>query len=476
MSRTSAYARLSRIVIFLFSTFSAAFGQVNGSALVSALTGKTVVPTVELGYSGSVANPLMVNGHPATFPVKTLVYPDGHESFRVESGILHADAARYKTFNRGLEFRIGKVELKGDYLELKLPSVTDPKLSAVVKLMLGSGWQTTMTNEAVLKMADRFLSDPSQHSATVAAKAQPPASQNNTTDASPYQAPDNLATSEASAKPISVISIGDIPAYSLTPSIQLIETFPANTRMCIESEPITFKGGKFLRLFLEGPKAYTPLPVNRQIFTPNPAGDPDCNKFAARLANPQQSSQVATNPTSVTPDTANYQARLGAAVTASVTTKEVIPIYKNLQDVGIKPPLQNIPVNTNLCMKNAMINSNGKQYLQFFGVRPEEVFYTPFNSNATVRNPAGDPQCERTLKVQENLRSREAQVDREKQNVDFQTQTEISDPLMLADIAEINKGDPSFLKGSDPRLPSVEVSIGDLFYGRRFYDSWRRTS
>ena len=48
----STYARLSRIVIFLFLTFSAAFGQVNGSALVSALTGKTVVPTVELGYTG----------------------------------------------------------------------------------------------------------------------------------------------------------------------------------------------------------------------------------------------------------------------------------------------------------------------------------------------------------------------------------------------------------------------------------------
>src|ERR1039458_5674549 len=141
MSRTSAYARLSRIVIFLLLTFSAAFGQVNGSALVSALTGKTVVPTVELGYTGSVANPLMVNGQPAVFPVKTLVFPDGHEWFRVESGILHADAAQYKTFNRGLEFRIGTVELKGDYLELKLPSVIEPRQSAVVKLMLGSGWQ-----------------------------------------------------------------------------------------------------------------------------------------------------------------------------------------------------------------------------------------------------------------------------------------------------------------------------------------------
>jgi TPR repeat protein len=293
MSRTSAYTRLSLIVIYLFSTFSAAFGQVNGSALVSALTGKTVVPTVELGYTGSVAHPLMVNGHPATFPVKTLVYPDGHESFRVESGILHADAAQYKTFNRGLEFRIGKVELKGDYLELKLPSVIEPKQSAVVKLMLGSGWQTTMTNEAVLKMADRFLSDPSQHSATVAAKAQPPASQNNTTDASPHQAPDNSATSEAAAKLISVISIGNIPIYSLTPSIQWIETLPANSRMCIESEPITFDGGKFLRLPFAGPKVYTPLPDHRQIFTPNPAGDPDCNKLAAGLANPQLGTAVA---------------------------------------------------------------------------------------------------------------------------------------------------------------------------------------
>jgi hypothetical protein len=172
-----------------------------------------------------------------------------------------------------------------------------------------------------------------------------------------------MTASEASAKPISVISIGNIPSYSLTPSIQWIEMFPANSRMCIESEPITFKGGKFLQLLLEGQKAYTPLPVNRQIFTPNPAGDPDCNKLAASLANPQQSSQVATNPTSVSPDTANYQA----------------------------------PDNT----------------------KPQVL------------------------------------------------ETAISDPSMLADIAEINKGDPSFLKGRDPRLPSTEVSIGDLFYGRR---------
>ena len=177
-----------------------------------------------------------------------------------------------------------------------------------------------------------------------------------------------MATSEASAKPISVISIGNIPSYSLTPSIQWIETFPANTRMCIESEPITFKGGKFLQLLLEGPKAYTPLPVNRQIFTPNPSGDPDCNKLAASLANPQQSSQVATNPTSVSPDTANDRARFAALVAA------------------MAPPA---------------------------------------------------------------------------------IHTEISDPSMLADIAEINKGDPSFLKGRDPRFPSVEVSIGDLFYGRQ---------
>ena len=194
-----------------------------------------------------------------------------------------------------------------------------------------------------------------------------------------------MATSEASAKPISVISIGNIPSYSLTPSIQWIEVFPANSRMCIESEPITFKGGKFLQLLLEGQKAgqkvYTPLPVNRQIFAPNPAGDPDCSRLAASLANPQQSSQVATNPTSVSPDTANHQARLGAAVAA---------IVPPAMDAGA-------PDNT----------------------KPQ-VF-----------------------------------------------QTEISDPSMLADIAEINKEDPSFLKGRDPRLPSVEVSIGDLFYGRR---------
>jgi hypothetical protein len=158
MPRTSAYARL------LFSTFPAAFGQVNGSALVSALTGKTVVPTVEVGYTGSVANPLMVNGQPAIFPVKTLVYPDGRENFRIEYGILHADANQYKSFKSGMRFQVTKVIIKDDCLELEIPMFTegailDKSFRGDVKFMFGKGWQSSMTTESVLQTVMRYLPD-----------------------------------------------------------------------------------------------------------------------------------------------------------------------------------------------------------------------------------------------------------------------------------------------------------------------------
>ena len=290
----AALYRVCLIPAFLCAS-SVALGQVDTGQLVAALSGKTVVSTVTLGYQATTRNPVMVNGRPARFQAKTEVFPDGRVSYRVESGILHADADKYWSFKPDALFQITKVEAKSDCLEVEMgvsinSTIPDPMLKADVKLMLGKDWQHTMTTEAVLKFAGTYLPDTETLAKTAAAaearraEATVAASGNNGMDQRTGDAVAASTTSGASAKPISVISIGNIPIYSLTPSIQWIEMLPANSHMCIESEPITFKGGKFLQLLLEGQKAYTPLPVNRQIFTPNPAGDPDCNKLAASLA------------------------------------------------------------------------------------------------------------------------------------------------------------------------------------------------
>ena len=299
----AALYRVCLIPAFLCAS-SVALGQVDTGQLVAVLSGKTVVSTVTLGYQATTRNPVMVNGQPARFQAKTEVFPDGRVSYRIESGILHADADKYWSFKPDALFQITKVEAKSDCLEVEMgvsinSTIPDPKLKADVKLMLGKDWQQTMTTEAVLKFAGTYLPDTETLAKTAAApearraEATVAASGNNGMDQRTGDAVAASTTSEASAKLISVISIGSIPIYSLTPSIQWIEMLPANSRMCIESEPITFDGGKFLRLPFEGQKVYTPLPAKRQIFTPNPAGDPDCNKLAASLANPQLGTAVA---------------------------------------------------------------------------------------------------------------------------------------------------------------------------------------
>ena len=140
------------------------FAQVDSSKLSTALNGKTLIPTIEIGYKASTANPAIINGHPAMFPVKTLIYPDGRENFRIEYGILHADANQHQSFKSGMRFQVTKVIIKDDCLELEIPMFTegailDKSFRGDVKFMFGKGWQSSMTTESVLQTVMRYLPD-----------------------------------------------------------------------------------------------------------------------------------------------------------------------------------------------------------------------------------------------------------------------------------------------------------------------------
>lgn len=160
-----AFARsLTLVGVVLVISLPNAFGQVNIPELNSALVGKNVEPTVEIGFDATTKNPVIYNGQPARFPVKTQIYPDGHEFFRIESGILHTDADKYRAFKDEIRFQITKIEAKNDCLEIEMPPLgTDgqPEIKGSrkgqVKLMFGKGWQSSMTTDSALSIIMKYL-------------------------------------------------------------------------------------------------------------------------------------------------------------------------------------------------------------------------------------------------------------------------------------------------------------------------------
>jgi len=161
--RKIANSRSATLFVLLNVCFAIGLrAQVSTAGLNEALLGKTVAPTVEVGYEASTKNPMLVNGRPAMFPVKTQIYPDGREFYRIEYGILHADADKYTTFKREAVFQITKIEAKNDCLEIEMPvsinsSIPDPKLKAYIQLKFGKGWQSSMSTDQVLAQIERYL-------------------------------------------------------------------------------------------------------------------------------------------------------------------------------------------------------------------------------------------------------------------------------------------------------------------------------
>jgi hypothetical protein len=150
----SAGPRLRITILLLSSSAANAFGQVQQSALTASLKGTEAVSIVTIGDTGTPA------GVSGVLPVNTLGYPDGQVIYRVEFGLVRGEVARMqKSFGNGTTFQISDVDFKDDRLELKL--VGRNRDAGRLKLMLGAGWQTRMSNEAVIVVVEKFLSLPS---------------------------------------------------------------------------------------------------------------------------------------------------------------------------------------------------------------------------------------------------------------------------------------------------------------------------
>ena len=171
MPQFAAYVRHTLFIAFLSLATSHSFGQVDVPGLVSSLKGKTVVPTVTVGRQGRMKTSNIM------YAAKTEIYPDGHERFvipQIPFGDLMAD--QYTNYPPGLDYVVTDTIVKKDYLELKLSQTLVPAYRGDIKVMLGAGWQTSMTNGDVLKAIQKFMSGVQEVPASPPAPAvtQPP--------------------------------------------------------------------------------------------------------------------------------------------------------------------------------------------------------------------------------------------------------------------------------------------------------------
>jgi tetratricopeptide (TPR) repeat protein len=82
-----------------------------------------------------------------------------------------------------------------------------------------------------------------------------------------------------------------------------------------------------------------------------------------------------------------------AQTSLAVIAQNSVPYYASIQDVGIAPPVGQFAANAHLCMKNAVVNWNGRKFLQFF-IQSRGAVYAAFNLEAITRDPASDKKCE----------------------------------------------------------------------------------
>ncbi len=162
MNRTLLLVALIGGLLLLSAT--AALSQVQQPTLTGTLKGVEVVSTITIGDTGAPV------GYNTPYPVNTLVYPDGQIIYRVEWGLMREQVGRMgKSFAKGTTFQITSVDFKDDRLELKL--LGRNRDSGRLKVMLGAGWQTRMTNATVAQILEKYLRLPAAESVNVAPAA-----------------------------------------------------------------------------------------------------------------------------------------------------------------------------------------------------------------------------------------------------------------------------------------------------------------
>jgi hypothetical protein len=124
--------------------------------LPAAFIGKTISPGVEISYAGDTDKDKFENIRIDSTPVKTEVYPDGHEKFRIEDGMFKGfmgfDAEYHRSFYAGTQFKIANVKLNKSDVEMILAPVSAEIQFGDVKLVLGNKYATKTTQEIVTQI------------------------------------------------------------------------------------------------------------------------------------------------------------------------------------------------------------------------------------------------------------------------------------------------------------------------------------
>lgn len=152
--RLSSRVLLSAVMILL-PTSLPLLGQAVPADISGALIGRTISPGIEVCFAGDSDTEKYLNNGPKA-DVKSEVYPDGHQKFTIEDGLLRGFMrlpAEYKrSFYAGTQFRIDSVKLNKKDVELIILPVPADGHIGVVKLMLGDKYSTMPLPELVAKI------------------------------------------------------------------------------------------------------------------------------------------------------------------------------------------------------------------------------------------------------------------------------------------------------------------------------------
>lgn len=155
--------RTSRAILLLFIAFAPALQAFCGQKTLKhdieeSIKGKLLISKVALGG--------MSYSQYSTYPweVDTEFYPaTGEVKHRVEMGHGYVDEAKVmQPYRAGTLFRVTKVDTKDDRVEFTL-SPGEERKSAKLKLMLGTGWQTQLRSDEVLRHLSIVLTDQQEH-------------------------------------------------------------------------------------------------------------------------------------------------------------------------------------------------------------------------------------------------------------------------------------------------------------------------
>ncbi len=160
--------RFSFVIGFLSGPI--ALSQIQPSSLTDALQNAEGVSTVRIGRKGAPV------GYQGGYPVNTLVFPDGHVEYRVESGIFRGPVWAMEEMPPGTALKIASVDIKDDRVELKVNCTNNCLLKITtagikddrtvnctnhcagrLKFMFGPGWQVHWSNAGVLAEVQKCL-------------------------------------------------------------------------------------------------------------------------------------------------------------------------------------------------------------------------------------------------------------------------------------------------------------------------------